>query len=218
MKLSHHPGLALFLALALASLLVACATTRIDAQWTSPAFAGRPVQGPVLVVGLTRDPTLRRLYEDALSAELAHRGVAAVKSYDELPDALSDATSERLLQAGRTAGAGAVLSTAVIGREQWVVVESLPDWGWTYPSWYGYYRPFAYPIGPYAYPAEVHSYERYIASTSLTDVASSKIVWTARSSTDMPSKVEREVSELAREIVAGLTAAGLLRATPAVAR
>lgn len=213
MKLAHH--LALFSALLLVTLLAACTTTRIDAQWTNADFAGKPVEAPVLVVGLTRDPTLRRLYEDALSAELAQQGVAALKSYEAAPEPLSQASGDGLLQAARAAGAGSVLSTAIIEREQRVVVESLPAWGWAYPRWYDYYYPFAYPVGPYAYPAEVHTYERYVASTSLTDVASARIVWTARSSTDMPSKLEREVKALAHEIAAELSKAGLLRSAAA---
>ena len=204
MKVPRRAGLALLLVLA--SLLIGCATTRIDAQWKNPAFAGRPVQGPVLVAGLTRDTTLRRLYEDALAAQLGQRGLAALKSYDELPDFGDETSNERLLQAARAAGAGAVLSTRVIGYEQRVWVDPMPAWGWGYPGWYGYRWPYAY----YPYPGAVSSYERYIASTSLTDVSSGKEVWTARSSTDLPGKVDREVQALAQEIVDGLGKAGLL--------
>ena len=202
MTVSRHAGLALLLVLA--SLLTGCATTRIDAQWTNPAFAGRPVQGPVLVVGLTRDTTLRRLYEDALAVQLGQRGLTALKSYDGLFDSVDDTSSEPLLQAARTAGAAAVLSTRVIGHEQRVWVDPMPAWG--YPGWYGYPWPYAY----YPYPGPVSTYERYIASTSLTDVNSGKEVWTARSSTNLPGKVDREVQALAQEIVAGLGKAGLL--------
>ena len=63
--------------LALALLLAGCATTKVDVLWSNPEFATRKMEGKVLVVGLTRDQTMRRVYEDELAAQFAARGFGA---------------------------------------------------------------------------------------------------------------------------------------------
>jgi hypothetical protein len=68
--------------LLLALLLAACAATTVDGTWTRPETAGRRIEGPVLVVGVARDETVRRIYEDDMAAKLAARGIEAVRSYE----------------------------------------------------------------------------------------------------------------------------------------
>ena len=43
--------------------------------WSSPEFAGRTVTGKMLVVGVTQDETVRRLYEDAMVVRQGWRAV-----------------------------------------------------------------------------------------------------------------------------------------------
>jgi hypothetical protein len=70
----------------------------------------------VLVVGVARDDLVRRVYEDAMAAQLAARGIAATPSYAVLAGALTAQADKQLLAAAEKAGARHVLSTAVIGR------------------------------------------------------------------------------------------------------
>ena len=134
-----------------ALLLVACATTTLDGSWIHPEFAGKRLQGPVLVVGVARDDTLRRLYEDEMVARLGARAVKALRSYELVPGALQGDSVERLQQAARKAGVTHLLSTAVIGREREAVVYQDPwiygGWG-GYRGWYGSYWGMAYPARP----------------------------------------------------------------------
>jgi hypothetical protein len=75
--------------LALLALTAAgCASTTLDGTWTWPEFAGKRLQGTVMVVGVARDDTVRRIYEDTMVAQLAARGVTAVRSYETVPTAL----------------------------------------------------------------------------------------------------------------------------------
>jgi hypothetical protein len=196
-----------WLAMILTALALAgCASTRLDAQWTSPEIAGRRIEGKVLVVALTRDETVRRLYEDEMAARLAARGVAPIRSYTVLAGPLTADASAAVLAAARGAGATAVLSSALLGQEraQRVIVEPLPAWAWGYGGWFDHYWSFAYTR------TEVRTFERYVAGTSLTDVASGKLLWTARTHTDAPANIEREIRAFAAVIVDALSAAGLL--------
>jgi hypothetical protein len=192
--------------LLLAGALAGCATTQVEAVWSNPEYAGRTVTGKVLVVGLTRDETVRRIYEDAMAARLRGRGVDAARSYDSVNARLAESDSAALLAAAKTVGASRILSTAIVARAhvQRLEVEPGPTWGWTYYGWYGYYWPYGYAR------TETYEFDRYYASTTLTDVASGKIYWSARTRSDVPGRVENEVDDFVSAVVSRLAADGLI--------
>jgi hypothetical protein len=193
---------------ACAAVLVACATTTVDGTWTRPGFGGTTVIGPVLVVGVARDETLRRLFEEAVVARLGTQGLKAIPSYELVPVALERESPERLAAAARQAGARHMLSTAVIGHETEVSVTQDPMWiggMGGYRGWYGGYWGMAYPMR-----TDVRTYKIYVAQTSLTDVGSDRIDWAARTRTTQPSNIEREVAAFADLIAKEMTKAGLL--------
>lgn len=70
-----------------------------------------------MVVGLTRDETLRRLYEDALVDHLKERGIASVRSYEVLSGHLVLNGTVPLLMAARARNVSAIVSNVVIARE-----------------------------------------------------------------------------------------------------
>lgn len=182
-----------------------CAATRIAGQWKAADAPTFKMAGKVLVVGMTRDETTRRLYEDAMAAELTARGRASVRSYEAADGALPAAGGASLTALAQRLGASSIVSSALVAHEQVqrIVTEPMPDWRWTYLGWYGHYWPLAV-------RAEVRTYDRYVAATSLTDVASGKIVWTARTVTESPGAAEREVKAFARVIAEALADAGFL--------
>lgn len=198
-------------AVLIALLLAACATTTLDGSWTHPEFAGKRLQGPVLVVGVARDDTVRRIYEDEMVARLGARGVKALRSYELVPGALQGDSVERLQQAARKAGATHLLSTAVIGQEREAFVYQDP---WIYGGGYGGYRGWYGSYWSMAYPVrtDVRVYSVYIAQTALTDVATDRIDWTARTRTRAPTDVEQETRAFVDVIVGALDNAGLLGA------
>jgi hypothetical protein len=194
---------------ALATVLVACATTTLDGTWTRPGFNGTQIRAPVLVVGVARDETVRRLFEDAMVARLGTQGVTAYPSYVKLGTALDRESSDKLRSAARDAGAAYILSTAVIGHETEVSVTQDPMWSagfGGFRGWYGGYWGMAYPVR-----TDVRSYRVYIAQTSLTDVASDRIEWAARTRTSQPSNLEREMQAFSDLIAREMTKAGLLK-------
>jgi len=192
----------------IAVLLVACATTTLDGSWTRPEFSGKRLQGPVLVVGVARDDTVRRVYEDEMAVRLGARGVRVLRSYELVPGALQDDSVGRLQQAARKAGATHLLSTVVIGQEREAVVYQDPwiygGWG-GYRGWYGSYWGMAYPVR-----TDVRVYRIYIAQTALTDVTTDRIDWTARTRTTAPTDVEQETRAFVDVIIGALDKAGLL--------
>lgn len=202
---SRAAALLAFVVCLAAATIVGCSTTRLQAQWQSPQFAGE-IRGPVLVVGMTRDDTVRRLYEDEMAARFNARGIAATPSYTVVPERLQDASGERLLAEARRAGAAMLLSSAVIDTETMQRVEVRPDplLGWPYMGWYGAYWPYT------RIRQEVTTWRRAVVQTGLADVKSGNTIWSIRTSTDQPANAEREVRALAGIVFRELEARRLL--------
>lgn len=199
-----------FAAVLAAGLLAGCASTSVDGTWTRPEFAGQRIEGKVLVVGVMRDETLRRLFEDELHARLTARGVGSVRSYELLPATLGAEGYEAVLNAAKTAGASFVLSTAVIGQRQEQVVRQ--DTMWAGGSSMGAYRGWYRSSWGMSMPVrtEVHTFTVFTAETVLASVAAERIEWTMRSRTTEPTNLDRETKAFADLILRELTRSNLL--------
>lgn len=194
--------------LLLALLLAGCASTTVDGTWMRPGLSGGRIDGPVLVVGVARDETVRRLYEDDMVAKLALRGITALRSYESLPGALDRDGHDGLLQAARRAGARYLLSTAVIGQEveQTVRQDPWPPAGFAgYRGWYGAYWGMSWPVR-----TEIRTYNVYLAETALTRVDADRVDWTARTRTVAPTDIERETRAFVDVILGAMAKTGLI--------
>jgi hypothetical protein len=187
-------------------MLASCATTHLNSHWSSPDFANNKITGKLLVVGVSRDDTVRRLYEDEMTAQLASRGLTTACSYELIPGPLVLGGNTALLKAARDAGANMILSSVVVAREHVdrVISDPMPRYGMNFDGWYGYYWPYAY------MRTKIRSFDRYTVGTSLTDVATGKIMWSARTQTENVDHVDREVKAFATVIVNALTKGGKL--------
>jgi hypothetical protein len=192
------------LIVAAAAVLVGCASTTLEGSWTRPGFGGKQLDGAVLVAGITRDETMRRVFEDDMAAKLSARGVKTTASYTVVPSKLGPDDFEKLVDAARKSGARYLLSTALIGQGREVVVTQDPMWGagYGYRGWYGRYWGPAY--------TDVRTYNVYNAQTSLTEVDSDRIEWTARTRTSEPSDIEKEVRAFVDVILDAMGKAQLL--------
>lgn len=198
--------------LALATIVLSgCAATRLEGTWVRAEFAGTRLVGPIMVVGVARDETVRRLFEDAMVDQLAARGVQALRSYEAV--ATLDQDSDRLLQqAAVKARATHLLSTAVIDKDREVVVRPDPFmYGGLhgFRGWYGWHWGMAFPPRH-----EVRAYLAYIVQTSLTDVAADRIEWTARTRTAAPADIPAETRAFAAVIAGAMEAATLIGPAP----
>lgn len=191
-------------------LLAACATTQMEAQWRDPQLGAKAMQGKtVLVVCRGLDLTLERICEDRLAADAQAIGVKVVRA-ELAREAAADASAnpDLLLKAARAVRADAVLATT-LERSNAVVAPSGGSVGigvggssGGYGSRSGAGIGISLPIGGAGGPA-------LGASTSLTDAASGKLLWSGRTrSPGAPSESE-QVTELSRVTVEALKATGL---------
>ncbi|MBS1177113.1 MAG: hypothetical protein H6R06_1525 [Proteobacteria bacterium] len=195
-------------------LLAGCAGSRINAQWSDPQFAGQPPRGAkVLVACQAADPTLRRVCADRMAAKLSALGAVPVLAPDNGDVGEATAPTEvALLQTARSAGAVALLRTQI--SPEVVAVAPGPSIGIGIGGFGGSYRSgggvgfgVSAPLGG-AGPAETG----YATTASLTDVASGRLMWSARASAPPSSDVAQQLSTLATLLLDAARQAGLFAA------
>lgn len=193
MKLISYPMMTALLT------LTACATTSVTNQWKDPSWSGPPVSN-VLVVGITKSDTARRIFEDSFTQQLRAAGVQAEQSYTEIP---AGDTSVKLSAVIKASGAQAVLTTRVQRVEQKTdVVPTGPVGGRGFYGWYG---------GAWANSADVMQYDVVTLETSVWDVKTEKVIWTVTTEGIGTSNLPKAVQDLANTLVPKLKSDGVLR-------
>ena len=168
-----------------AALLAGCAApTVLNTQWANPQFAGKPPLRSVLVMGITKDPTNRRVFEDQMVAQLAARGVKAVPSYQFAPNP-GAVEQVKLEQVVKEAGVAGVLLTRVVNVSEQVNVTPAmvmgPPMGYGFGGFYGFYGGMW--ASSYVVPPTVYTTQHVAADTRLFETANFTLVWSASTTT-----------------------------------
>lgn len=182
---------------ALLAVLTGCASTRIVNQWEmgdpGPAFT------KLLVVGMSDNESVRRIFEDEFVKALTARGIVAIQSYTIIPES-GQVPAARLDAAVRQAGADGVVTTRVVRVNQQVeVIPSGPAmWG---PPW-GFYGWYGSAWGPvYAFPPQVVTRDVVFAEVRLFRAVTDSLVWAATTQTFAPGETRRESAAFAEIIL-----------------
>ena len=194
-------------AIAAALVAAACATTRTDAEWTDPAFAGKSLRGAkVLVVCDANDVSVQRICVDRLSSEVAAAGATPVSSpgLTAGPPPANDKT----LAAARAAGASAILAATLAPDA--TVVRPGPSIGVGLGGFGGSGGRtvtgggvgIGVPIGGGTVD------QAYAASAALTDVATVKLMWSSRVTTPASGNLNTQVASISTEVLAAARRAG----------
>ena len=199
-------------------LMSACATTSMVDTWRNPNYQGKPFHN-FMVVGITKDPAVRRIFEDIFTAELRNRGLRATASYTVTPPD-QPVSKELLSEAVKQAGTDAVITTRVVNIQQQSSVT--PGYVETYgagPGPYPYAYPYLYPQRDlYSYygttqviqPPTVQTYEVATLETVLFDVADATMIWSGTSTTFATHQTVTVCKDLSQLIIQSLVKAGLI--------
>ncbi len=188
------PALAAAAAVLAAAALAGCASsTRILTSWKDPAYQAGSVK-KVVVMGLTANGTMRRVYESMFVEELKKLKVDAVEGrliIERLEGIEKDAALAKLKEAGVTH----VLATRLV--DQKTVQEYHPPTtvGVGYGGYRGYYGGW-YPYMSVGYstvasPGYIQEKQVYNLETNFYDLAADKLVWSGLTQTvahDAPSE------------------------------
>jgi hypothetical protein len=186
--------------------LAGCAATKVDAQWRNVELPANYLRGATVLVSCeTGEDVLRRICEDSVSAELAAHGVRPVfavpGSVAAAPPGVSDM---QYLPAARESGAKAVFSVTVGLASQSVsqgITIGIGGFGFGHHSAGG--------VGVSAPIGGGQVSQGYAASGRVTDVASGRLMWTARASSPPSSDVNQQFTELSKSMLDAAGSAGL---------
>jgi hypothetical protein len=182
-----------------------CSSTKLVNQWENPQHV--PARfARLMVIGVSRQPGLRRTFEDEFVSRLKAEGFEAVPSYILMPED-GQVEEARLQQAVRQAGADGILMTRLVRVER--RTEVTPGYYWPaagygmYPwysaGWFGYYE-----------PPRVYQYDVYISETSLYDVTHNRLVWIGTVETREPGDLDKAISRYVTTVIKALKKEQLL--------
>lgn len=184
-----------------------CASTEVGAQWSDPQFQGRSLRGAtLLVVCEAIDPGAKRVCQDQLAAQVAAYG-ATPRIAGEIanPAPGREQNPAAYLPAARSVGAQAVLSAAVVSQPLQVVGGG-PSVGIGVGGWgggrVGGGIGISFPFGR----SEVTS--GLGLNGALTNVASGRLMWSARASAPASADPGQQLDELARATLEAASKAG----------
>src|SRR5262249_20261524 len=118
-------------------LLAACASTHLVNAWREPGYSGPPLTR-IMVIGVTKQSAVRRIFEDIFVQQLRAQSVAAIPSYTLIPED-GEVPKERLAQAVQESGADCVLITRLVRVDRQVQIYPGYYFGPPYMGFYGFY-------------------------------------------------------------------------------
>ena len=163
-------------------LLVACGpSTKIEKTWTDPSFTPSTVQSykKILVMGLLKDESTRRIAEDKMVA--AFKNVTAVQSYSYLQptDTIRSEVEDKLKKDGFDGVV--IMRLADVDKS----VSYVPGTG--YGGWYGY---------RYASPGYYQEDKTFYVETNFYSLPETKLLWSGTTSSLNPSKLDRTIDDV----------------------
>jgi hypothetical protein len=204
-----------FVTFALAAALAGCATPRIDTEWRDPTAPTDALKGRrVLVACRTYDESLRRVCEDEWVRQFGFAGIAAVPAY-AIPGFPPDAgdLSDAMRAAARERDAAVVASTTLqlvgggYGRPAPAVGVGVGATGGSGGGNFGFGGiSISLPMGG----GWGSSAPGLGSSTSIVDVATGKLLWSANAGSPSASDRRGQIVDLTRVTVDAMRKAGLI--------
>jgi len=197
--MNNHNYIVTRVALALIALfLAACASTTLTNSWKSPEYKG-PELKKLLVVGVSKEATTRRTFEDEFVKQIKAAGVDAVASYTVMPED-GKAEEGRLKQAIKDAGADGALITHLVRVD--VATQYSPSF---YPAGgLGMYGGYSGAWAGYYDAPVVSQTDTVVLETSLYSADDSKLLWSGTTDTFAPTSIKENMPGFAKVIIGAL--------------
>lgn len=172
-------------------LLGSCSSTQLVSAWKDPTYQAHPSK--VMVVGVSKQPMKRRIFEDEFVAQIKARGVDAVASYTVLSDKKQD-DQEAISAKVKELGADSVLVTRLVSKK--TIKVYVPGTPYFPPSYYGRW-PDYYDYGyRMMYTPGYMAEEQYaVMESNLYDAAKDNLIWASTSETEISGSDENRIKE-----------------------
>lgn len=196
--------------------LVGCESTYIESSWKKPDLVTLQFE-KVLIIAATPQETVRRKAEDLLMARI-EADVEIVPSYELIPDQKGLADRDAVAATAEAAGIDGVVVMRPIGRDTEVsvtpggyYVEPYSTWDRYYTRRWGlsYYNSYSVRYRE----QEIITDTIYGIETSIFDLRTRELQWTAISRSKNPDNLANLVDEVVGTIGKELRAEGLIAKT-----
>ena len=191
--------LRMFCIILITGLCQSCAKSTISSSWIDDSYHG-PINGPILVIGVFKDPIAHKIYEDSFVAQLRKAGQQAIPSYKY--DLRSPQPSkEKLQRVVEQAGASVILVTHLLNEKS--SDYQFPEKRYAYASSVSWDERDGYHSSVYA---AVWGGGKTVEKTvdrmeaSLFDGQSGKHIWSAQSKSVNLNKLLRKDDEQLEEL------------------
>lgn len=192
---------------ALAAGLAGCASTQVDAQWRNVELPPNYLRGATVLVSCeTAEIVLKQVCEDRVVADLLTRGVRPMLPAPGTVAAQQPggATDVKYLPAARSGGAKAVFTVTLGPSTQSVSPGFSLGLGLG-----GFGRNIGGGVGVSAPIGGGQVTQGYAANGRVTDVASGRLMWTARANAPPSSDINAQLADLSKSVVDAAAGAGL---------
>jgi hypothetical protein len=197
-------------------LLSSCASTKITQSWVDPDI--ETLYKDLLIIGVSQSEQTRRAYESYFVEELRENAIEAEASY-RLIKSNEEIDRDTVKNAIKGLDIDGVLVTHMVAVDEETIYR--PSAGYAYGGAYGgYYRGGHYG-SLYSYYPHVNGYvhdpgyytthETYTLETSLYDVKTEELVWTARTRTFSPESVDEVIADLTTLLIKDLQEKNLIK-------
>lgn len=203
------PPLALrLIVVALVLAASGCASTRLVHQWSNPDVPA-PRFTKIMVIAISKQPGIRRSFEDVFVAKLKGAGVDAVVGYRFIPED-GPVEEPRLREAVAQAGVDATLMTRLVRVERKTTMD--PGYYYYPPIWgFSFYRGYSAAWLGYYEPATVYQYDVFVSETSLYDVPKNQLIWSGTVET-VPQSIDKDIARYVDAVIEALKRKNLLAA------
>lgn len=184
--------------------LTGCASTELTQSWRAPDYTGQLTS--LVVVGVSKQASVRRIFEDEFAAQMREKGIRAVPSYTLIVQD-GPVSEEKLRSAVESAGTDGVIITRLVNVERKVSV-TYPGPAYPYPPFYYGYYTTAW-IGYYE-PPVVQQYDVVTSETTVFARDRAQPVWSGITETFAPGELKKETADFAKVVITALEKQGLI--------
>ena len=176
-----------------------CASTELTNSWRDPGYTQAVTS--LVVMGVSKQATVRRVFEDEFAAQLRSRGIRAIPSYTLINED-GPVDEERLRAAVGSANTDGVIITRLVGVKDRTVTTGPTArpyyYGYYSRAWVGYYDPV------------VQQYEVVTLETTIFALGRAEPVWSGTTETFAPEDVKKETAGVAKTVMQALEKEGLI--------
>ena len=194
--------------------MAGCSSTTIGGAWKDPEYRGGTLD-KVLVIGIAKQETMKRLYEDAFVAALQQQGITASPGYKILPKSESN-DKDLIVKRVKELGFKNVLISRVAAKKTVEFIHPstttfVGDAGYRYRYYrdYPYYNHY-YDYYDRGYATVIHSptytttSDLIILETNIYESANGEIIYSVQTQSLLDYGSEKTIKEVVRAIMDNL--------------